>query len=317
MGISVVRDTIYSYMDEIIVDGKKYISARRASGITAYTQDYVGQLCRSKKVTATQISRNWYVEESSLLEYKEFNSNNVDKKVIATHIDGSWHVGENTLDLRKESVFSHNEIVQPKKGLNEEAIEENAKEKEAHTPNETRTPSLREGQAIPIHILDTKEEMSVPHKNDVVEIYNDFASYTFDNGALLPKLNKSHPILLDTIPEFGERKVTASPVLNLNYKDKQVRARTSILRSVFYKRTLMFFVIFSIVFMGVFTFNSSFVVTILENSSTRIGNVLSTRLPASAVTRGIINPFYTLAYNMAIFIDDSMYDYLYSSVLEE
>jgi len=33
------------------IDGKKFISLKRASEVTGYTNDYVGQLCRSEKIT--------------------------------------------------------------------------------------------------------------------------------------------------------------------------------------------------------------------------------------------------------------------------
>ncbi|KKT75025.1 MAG: hypothetical protein UW71_C0009G0015, partial [Parcubacteria group bacterium GW2011_GWB1_44_7] len=36
-----------------------------------YTQDYVGQLCRSEKVDARRIGRTWYVCEKSILEHKK------------------------------------------------------------------------------------------------------------------------------------------------------------------------------------------------------------------------------------------------------
>lgn len=53
-------------MDEIILDGKEYISAKRAAKQTGYTKDYVGQLCRAGRLPARMIGRNWYVEESAV-----------------------------------------------------------------------------------------------------------------------------------------------------------------------------------------------------------------------------------------------------------
>jgi hypothetical protein len=57
-------------MDEILVDDKKFISSRRASAITGYAQDYIGQLCRGEKITAKRIGRAWYVSEEELLTYQ-------------------------------------------------------------------------------------------------------------------------------------------------------------------------------------------------------------------------------------------------------
>lgn len=54
-------------MEEIEIQGKKYISSKRAAEITGYAKDYVGQLARSKKVPATRVGRSWYVSESDIL----------------------------------------------------------------------------------------------------------------------------------------------------------------------------------------------------------------------------------------------------------
>ena len=60
-----------------MINGKKYVSAHLAAGMTKYTQDYVGQLCREGKVQATRFGRNWYVDIESLLAYKEQNESDV------------------------------------------------------------------------------------------------------------------------------------------------------------------------------------------------------------------------------------------------
>jgi hypothetical protein len=60
-------------MDEITVEGKRYLSARRAAQISDYTQDYIGQLCRGKELTAKKIGRSWFVSEDSLMDHlKEY-----------------------------------------------------------------------------------------------------------------------------------------------------------------------------------------------------------------------------------------------------
>ncbi|MGB4076414.1 MAG: hypothetical protein WBK28_01780 [Minisyncoccia bacterium] len=53
-------------MDEITIDGKTYISSKRAASITGYAKDYVGQLCREGRIEARLIGRSWYVYEPSL-----------------------------------------------------------------------------------------------------------------------------------------------------------------------------------------------------------------------------------------------------------
>ena len=55
----------------IFSDGKEYISASRASKKIGYASDYIGQLCRAKKIPGRLIGRTWYIDFTALLEYKE------------------------------------------------------------------------------------------------------------------------------------------------------------------------------------------------------------------------------------------------------
>lgn len=57
-------------MDELTIGDKIYVSSKKASKITGYAKDYVGQLCREGRVEARLVGRNWYVLESSLMEHR-------------------------------------------------------------------------------------------------------------------------------------------------------------------------------------------------------------------------------------------------------
>lgn len=57
-------------MDEITIDGKTYLSSKRAAAITGYAKDYVGQLCREGRVEARLVGRSWYVYEPSIREHR-------------------------------------------------------------------------------------------------------------------------------------------------------------------------------------------------------------------------------------------------------
>ena len=57
-------------MDELTLNGEKYISSKRAAKITGYTKDYVGQLCREGKIIAQLVGRNWYVSEASIHKHR-------------------------------------------------------------------------------------------------------------------------------------------------------------------------------------------------------------------------------------------------------
>lgn len=55
---------------ELIFEGKKYISAIRASSISGYNSDYIGQLCRKNLIDCRRVGRSWFVSEESLHTHK-------------------------------------------------------------------------------------------------------------------------------------------------------------------------------------------------------------------------------------------------------
>ena len=57
--------------DEIIIDEHEYISSKRASQLSEYTQDYIGQLSRGGQIKARRVGGHWYVSKESLNEYKK------------------------------------------------------------------------------------------------------------------------------------------------------------------------------------------------------------------------------------------------------
>lgn len=57
--------------DIFILEGKKYISSRRASEISDYSSDYIGQLCRAERLECKMIGRAWFVTEDSLNFHKK------------------------------------------------------------------------------------------------------------------------------------------------------------------------------------------------------------------------------------------------------
>ena len=52
-------------------DGKDYISANRASKLTGYNQDYVGQLARSGKILSRQVGNRWYIDRDGIQAHKK------------------------------------------------------------------------------------------------------------------------------------------------------------------------------------------------------------------------------------------------------
>lgn len=58
-------------MNTISVDGKNYVKAKEIARELGYTTDYVGQLCRAKKIDAQLVGRSWYVNEGSIRSHKQ------------------------------------------------------------------------------------------------------------------------------------------------------------------------------------------------------------------------------------------------------
>ena len=57
-------------MKELTLNGRTYLTTKRAAEITGYTTDYVGQLARQGKVDAQLVGRNWYIGEDSIKKHK-------------------------------------------------------------------------------------------------------------------------------------------------------------------------------------------------------------------------------------------------------
>ncbi|PIR83524.1 hypothetical protein COU18_03845 [Candidatus Kaiserbacteria bacterium CG10_big_fil_rev_8_21_14_0_10_51_14] len=57
--------------DEIVIEGVEYVSSKRASELSGYAQDYIGQLARRSYIDARRVGGLWHVSMVSLQEYEE------------------------------------------------------------------------------------------------------------------------------------------------------------------------------------------------------------------------------------------------------
>lgn len=57
-------------MKTLVIDGKEYVKATAIAEDLGYTKDYVGQLCRAKKVDAKMVGRSWYVNPLTISGHK-------------------------------------------------------------------------------------------------------------------------------------------------------------------------------------------------------------------------------------------------------
>ncbi len=74
-------------MNVISIDGVEYIKVGIIAKQYKYTADYVGQLCRGRKVDAKLIGRTWYVNPLSLTSHKStrYPKDGSDEKTIDTN----------------------------------------------------------------------------------------------------------------------------------------------------------------------------------------------------------------------------------------
>lgn len=56
---------------ELFFNGEKYIPSKHAAKLVGYTSDYIGQLCRGKKLKCRRVGRDWFVSESDIFYYRE------------------------------------------------------------------------------------------------------------------------------------------------------------------------------------------------------------------------------------------------------
>jgi hypothetical protein len=58
-------------MDSVVFDGVSYVKASVAAKSFRYTSDYIGQLCRTKKIDARLVGRTWFVNMDSIKGHKQ------------------------------------------------------------------------------------------------------------------------------------------------------------------------------------------------------------------------------------------------------
>jgi|GEM_PF-6780177 hypothetical protein len=58
-------------MEHLDIGEKRYIKVSSAARETGYTTDYIGQLCRAKKIDAKLVGRTWYVLYDELIAHRQ------------------------------------------------------------------------------------------------------------------------------------------------------------------------------------------------------------------------------------------------------
>jgi len=118
----------------IFSDGKEYISAVRAAEKIGYASDYIGQLCRAKKIPGQLMGKSWYVDFASLVEHKKNRQLGKAKKSLV-----SEPKGQTLLNLEKSP-----EIILPQPSSETTAGEARSLNKPVFTYEKDNRPRLPE-----------------------------------------------------------------------------------------------------------------------------------------------------------------------------
>lgn len=74
----------------ISIENKTYLTTEEAAQTAGYTIDYVGQLCRNKKIACTRVSGHWFVERENFHAYLQ--SNGIQPRDVNTGEESSAQV---------------------------------------------------------------------------------------------------------------------------------------------------------------------------------------------------------------------------------
>ncbi len=113
-------------MNEVILDGVKYVKASVAAKQFRYTSDYIGQLCRAQKIEAKLVGRSWFVSLESLRDHKKNRHTEKNKlprdysdtaiKIKTSHIDVVSVIRNKTVKnvLSKQKISVENKTIKLK-----------------------------------------------------------------------------------------------------------------------------------------------------------------------------------------------------------
>jgi hypothetical protein len=103
-------------MKELTLNGRTYLTTKRAAEITGYTTDYVGQLARQEKVDAQLVGRNWYIGEDSIKKHKfgeaEVSIRKEENEAPAPALELLVNSVEDEIKKEEEAVPIHEEVLE-------------------------------------------------------------------------------------------------------------------------------------------------------------------------------------------------------------
>tara|TARA_B100000508_G_scaffold24443_1_gene17603 strand:- start:1074 stop:2240 length:1167 start_codon:yes stop_codon:yes gene_type:complete len=99
-------------MDTVELEGVRYVKASVAAKKFRYTQDYIGQLCRGKKIDARLVGRTWFVNTDSIVEHRsnKYKTRKTVEPVEVTKIRVEETAGERAQSVSVEPVITNKAV---------------------------------------------------------------------------------------------------------------------------------------------------------------------------------------------------------------
>ncbi|MFM2374245.1 MAG: hypothetical protein RLZZ234_240 [Candidatus Parcubacteria bacterium] len=203
-------------MEYLDLGGKRYIKVSSAARETGYTSDYIGQLCRAKKIDAKLVGRTWYVVRDEITAHKRTRGRSTYEKtrqaVKAAIVDSA---GETAIPIHRGSTSAY------RARLTAPAVKYHADETALIPEVATVVPPSRH-----MHV-----RTSTPRES-VVELNNTHTEHlTVDEEGNLVQFNKTAPrevvwngtIVVSSLEEQEVASPTLAPTKNVSSLERHLR----------------------------------------------------------------------------------------------
>lgn len=202
-------------MDSVVFDGVTYVKASIAAKNFRYTSDYIGQLCRAKKVDARLVGRTWFVNLDSIKEHKQNKFKLVEKeeetlnipiKIKTPRVVARPTVNAKTIRILTEAADKHNLVQNFRVSYekDEQALLPKLTEKHTRTPKTVR-----------IQLSSTKKLTLSNNKKNILPLQTDKLSDT------VPSINFKNNILSEEKTPKEEIKTPDISHTNIIISSKQ------------------------------------------------------------------------------------------------
>ncbi len=217
-------------------DGKRFISTKKASEMTGYAKDYVGQLAREGRVQARLVGRSWYVEEEAVKNHR-----------FGNQTEPSLEVGT-PIETEEENKNTSHENVSEEKTVSSRYIYEELKPIPTITPR-VSVNLLEERKSTPVQENFDNEKIkdlqsawedvfldsnTTNKKDDDVsteDIHNKKQEYTGSQFTTsnIRSLNTPNWYTQQEVKETNERAGkyvdTGNPIFNIGSHDERIRIK--------------------------------------------------------------------------------------------